>query len=131
MTSTASKRSAQIHDRLSGRAQRALEDQKKKLAEHWDRFKDMDPRIIKASGLFKGLELRQQLIEMWSSVVGQCALRNASLVFQDAIANAERTVDIGVTGGMGTHVSNARQEMYVEACQYFREEAESIYKALA
>ncbi|MFJ5068412.1 hypothetical protein ACIQC7_18655 [Kitasatospora sp. NPDC088556] len=131
MTSAASKRSAQIHERLSGRAQRALEDQKKKLAEHWDRFKGMDPRIINASSLFKGLELRQQLIEMWSEVVGQCALRHASLVFQDAIAKAETTADDGVTGGMGTHVSNARQEMHVEACQHFREEAEGIYKALA
>lgn len=130
MTSAANKRSAQIHDRLSGRAQRALEDQKKKLVEHWDRFKDMDPGIINASSLFKGLELRQELIKMWSEVVGLCALRHASLVFQDAIAKAEATTGRGVTGGMGTHVSNARQEMYVEACEYFREEAEAIYKAL-
>jgi hypothetical protein len=131
MTSVANKRATQIHDRLSGRAQRAREDQKKKLAEHWDQYKGMAPGIINASGLFKGLELRQQLIEMWSNVVSQCALRHASLVFQDAIARAEATVDRGVTGGMGTHVSNARQEMYVEACEYFREEAEGIYKALA
>ncbi|MFF2378396.1 hypothetical protein ACFVUW_28805 [Streptomyces xiamenensis] len=131
MPSTADKRAAQIHDRLSGRAQRAVEDQKKKLAEHWGRFQGMDPAVINASAVFKGLELRQRLIEMWSSVVGQCALRNAGLVFQDAIAQAEATIDIGVTAGMGTQVSNARQEMYVEACQHFREEAESIYKALS
>lgn len=131
MPSIADKRAAQIHDRLSGRAQRAVEDQKKKLAEHWDRFQNMDPAVINASAVFKGLELRQKLIELWSAVVGECALRNASLVFQDAIARAETTVEIGVTAGMGTQVSNARQEMYVEACQYFREEAERIYKALS
>ncbi|MFD8609432.1 hypothetical protein [Streptomyces sp. NPDC059631] len=50
---------------------------------------------------------------------------------QDAIAKAETTTDIEVRGGMRTQVSDARQETHVEACQYFREKAESIYKTLA
>jgi hypothetical protein len=131
MPSIAAKRAARIHERLSGRAQLAVEDHRRKLAEHWDRFRGMDPGVINASTLFKGLELRQRLIEMWSKVVDQCARENATHVFQDAIARAEITVEIGVTAGMGTQVSNARQEMYVEACQYFRKEAEGIYKALS
>lgn len=65
------------------------------------------------------------------SGAGECALRNTSLVFEDAIARAETTIDSGVTAGMRTQVSNARQKMYVEACQYFHEEAESTYKALS
>lgn len=130
MAPTTDQRAAQIHDRLAGRAQRAVADQKKKLAEHWDRFKGMDPQVIYPPSLFKGLELHQRLIEMWSSVAGQCALRHAAQVFQDEIARAEVAVEVGVTAGMGTHVSNARQEMHVEACRYFREEAERIYKAL-
>lgn len=130
MASSADRRTAQIQDRLTGRAQRAVDDQKKKLAEHWDKYKHMDPQIIRASTLFKELELRQRLIEMWSSVVGQCAIKNAALVFQDEIARAEHVIDDGVVMGMGTHLAGARQEMHVEACQYFREEAERIYKAL-
>lgn len=130
MAPNADRNAAQVHERLAGRAQRASDDQKKKLAEHWDRFKGMDPRIIYPPSLFKGLELHQRLIEMWTSVVGQCALRHAAQVFQDAIARAEVDVEVGVAAGMGTHVANARQEMHVEACLYFREEAERIYKAL-
>ncbi|MFZ3492213.1 hypothetical protein ACODT5_03050 [Streptomyces sp. 5.8] len=130
MAPNADRRAAQIHDRLAGRAQRAVDDQKKKLNEHWDRFRNMNPQIIYPPTLFKGLELHQRLIEMWASVVGQCALRNASQVFQDEIARAEAVTEVGVTAGMGTHVANARQELHVEACQHFLEEAERIYKAL-
>ncbi|MEU9254557.1 hypothetical protein AB0D66_22240 [Streptomyces sp. NPDC048270] len=131
MAPTADRRAAQTHDRLTGRAQRAVDDEKKKLAEHWDRFKGMSPEIINPPSLFKGLELHQRLIEMWASVVGQCALRHAAQVFQDEIARAEAVIEVGVTAGMGTHVANACQELHVEACRYFRQEAERIYKALA